>query len=419
MARHLFLHIGDMHVGPGPRLQDRLDAIDQIIVWADDQAEAGRLAAILIPGDLFHAKSTIEDRNLLAPRLQRLAARAPIVMVDGNHDAPGDLEILSRLSSGWPIHVVSQPRVLYITCATGVTAAIACLPYPHRAGMVGAGVAHDDLGQVARQLLEPLFAQFAAELEEAERGGAIPLFIGHVNVGGSVSSTGQPQIGREIELDPALLARLGPIYKGLNHIHKHQVIADVVYPGSICRMDFGENEAKGFVVATADTLVQVNAVEWSWKFIPLDVPAQFLVEGDLARDGFRITSVDGNPVDDDFPSSWTGSDVRCRYRYRKSEAGILDQAHIMAEFAGCRSLKLDPLAELEHTVRVPEVAAAVTLTAKAEAYCAHRQIPWTAAMAAKLDALQQQPAEAILAALQAHVATTGQPRAAAAERQVA
>jgi hypothetical protein len=458
--RHLFVHIGDTHIGPGPRLADKLSALDQIIVWCDEAAARGELAAVLWPGDLSHQKSTIEDRNLLAPRLQRLAQRAPVVLVDGNHDAPGDLEILSRLSAYYPIHVVSQPRVISVACATGIEAAIFCLPYPHKGGLVGAGVEHEALGQTARQLLDPAFATAAEELRQAKERGAIPLFIGHVNVGGSVSSTGQPQIGREIELDPGLLGRLdAAVYKGLNHIHKHQMVEsiddDTVYAGSICRQDFGEMEPKGFVVVTVGP-------EWgtygaNWDFIPLDVPAQHLVEGRLTREGFRIESINGEPVCPEcggqgwtvgtgsehhpscdgsceecpvpvpvqvecpcaIPAMWKGADIKARVRYRKSETTALDWAHIHAEFAGCRSLKLDQIAELEHTVRVPQVAAAVTLDAKAEAYCEHRQIAWTPSIGAKLTALQQQPAEAILAELQAMADAAGRPKVAPDERQVA
>ena len=412
--RHVFVHIGDTHIGPGDRLQDKLKALDQIIDWCEACSARGELAAILWPGDLFHQKSTIEDRNALAPRLQELANLSPVVVVYGNHDAPGDLDILGDLAARYPIHISSRPDVIRIDCATGVTACVACFPYPHRAGLVGAGVAHDDLGQTARQLLEPQFALFAAELQAAKDNGEIPLFVGHVNVGGSLSSTGQPQIGREIELDPGLLGRIyAAVYKGLNHIHKHQVVAgDTVYAGSICRQDFGENEPKGFIAIT------VTFDSCDWELIPLDVPAQYLVQGQLSRDGFVIDQVDGVSNADEFPKTWAASDVRCRYHYKRSERGILDEAHIMAEFAGCRSLKLDPIAEMEREVRAPEVAAAITVEAKAEAYCGRRNVAWTPGLVAKLTALQQQTPEAILSGVQAH-AVGDSHVSADARRQVA
>lgn len=435
MVIHEFCHIGDGHICPGPRLPDKLAALDQIIVWCEASAAAKRLAAILWPGDLLDKTSTIEDRNLLQPRIQRLASYAPVIICDGNHDRPGDLEFLSRSASYYPIVLVSQPRVVTIACATGIDAAIFCLPYPHKGGLVGAGVEQDQLGQTARALLEPVFVTAAEELRQARDRGAIPLFMGHVNVGGSVSSTGQPQIGRELELDPSLLGRLdAAVYKGLNHIHKHQVVAgDTVYAGSICRQDFGENEAKGFVVVTVATDLDKELA--SWRFAPLEVPAQYLVEGRLTRDRFIVLNdswhcescaVSDAPAERECEDcdagrsrAWAGADIKAKVHYKQSETSALDWAHVHAEFAGCRQLKLEPIVEFEHTVRAPEIAKALTLDAKAEAYCAHRQIPWTASNAAKLASLQQQDSESILAAVQAMALEAGQLPADQARKAVA
>lgn len=420
--RHEFIHIGDVHIVKGDRLQDKLASLNQIIVWAEGAAARATLAAILLPGDLFHAARSADDRifeeNTLIPVMQDLANLAPVVVVYGNHDAPGSLDVFRSLTAKHPIVIVDRPQTIRVECATGIEATIFCLPYVHKAGLVGAGVEHDALGQTARAILEPAFAVAAEELRQARDRGAIPMFIGHINVGGSISSTGQPQIGREIELDPSFLGRLdAAVYKGLNHIHKHQVVAgDTVYAGSICRQDFGENEEKGFVAVTVGVMVDTGKFEpdlesdtegATWEFIPLDVPAQYLVQGSLSPEGFSILSVDGNPIDSDFPTSWAGADVKVKYSYKRSERSALDVAHIFAEFAGCRNLKLDQVAEMERDVRAPEVAAAVTIDAKGEAYCTRKNIAWTPTIAAKLTALQQQPAEAILAELQAFARGAG------------
>lgn len=426
--------IGDTHFGPGDRNQDKYAALDQIIVWALAQPNLG---AWLHAGDLNHGKMTIEDRNALAPRFQKMADAAPVFVVRGNHDHDGDLLIFSKLKAKYPITVLETPGVHRIALATGGHAAIFGVPYVHRGGLVTAGVQHEDLGQAARALLDPLFITAAEMLTFAQQGGDLPIFLAHLAIGGAVMSTGQPSIGREIEIDPALLFRLGVIPKLLGHIHKHQEIHGAWYLGSTTKTDFGENEDKVFGVLDFET-----PFDWWLSFQKLDVPEQLLIEGRLTREGFRfehdecmckacggagqvvvgehyvtadMASDAGEPAMEGMSAgtewgqcdvcngtgrrSWTGADIRCRYHYRKSETSALDTAHIMAEFAGCRSLKLDPIAELEHTVRVPEVAAAVTLNAKAEAYCAHRQIAWTSSIAAKLDALQQQPAEVVLAAV--------------------
>jgi hypothetical protein len=56
--------------------------------------------------------------------------------------------------------------------------------------------------ETAADVLEPIFITAAAELQAAHEAGDLTLMIGHVNVAGAITSTGQPNIGREIELNP-------------------------------------------------------------------------------------------------------------------------------------------------------------------------------------------------------------------------
>ena len=409
------LAIGDSHFGPNERNADRYASLDQIIVWGTSRP----LGAWLHAGDLNHAKMTIEDRNELVPRFQRMAKHAPVCMFVGNHDVDGDLRVFSKLKAKYPIVVIERPEVHRLELATGGHAAIFGVPYIHRGGLVGAGVNHDDLGQVARQLVEPVFMAAAHEMEAAADRGDLPVFLAHLAIGGALMSTGQPSVGREIEVDPGLLGRLGDIPKLLGHIHRHQAIHGAWYLGSIARMDHGENEEKVFGVLTFS-----SPREWTIEFEPLAVPAQHLIEGRLTRDGFTIDRIDGadacackgTGVDNAMGSvtqcecgsgGWIGADVKVRYHYQRSERSAIDLAHIYATVAGCRSLKLDPIAAIEREVRAPEVAQAVTVEAKAEAYCTRRQIEWTQTIAAKLTALQQQSPEAILAAVSAIAADAG------------
>lgn len=218
-------------------------ALDQII------RDAPRPVSVwLMPGDLNHGRMTIEDRNYLARRLKAMADEAPIVICYGNHDLPGDLDVFALLGSVWPIRVIARPQTVCFATSTGEMAAVFVLPFPTRAGLVGAGVPSDQIGTAARQALDAIFMQAATDLRDATADGYVPLMIGHVNVAGSITSSGQPNIGQEIEIDQALLDRLGPIYKGLNHIHKAQEIGSAVYAGSCCRLDYGEIEAKRYLV---------------------------------------------------------------------------------------------------------------------------------------------------------------------------
>src|SRR5262245_35931472 len=132
--------IGDIHLSSAnPGNEQRLRSWDQII---DENQHAH---AWVLTGVIFHAKSTVEDRNAAAARFQRMAVIGPVLTPYGNHDAPGDLDIFSRLEAPHPIYVVDCPRVVRFESCTGAPLAAWVLPYPFKAGLVGAGVAHGDL----------------------------------------------------------------------------------------------------------------------------------------------------------------------------------------------------------------------------------------------------------------------------------
>lgn len=407
MALHRFIHIGDLHLqSTHPRNADRLASLDQIIVHGERRAAAGQLAAWCIPGDLFHTRSTADDRNQLAMQIQRMAFNAPVVITVGNHDAPGDVDIFARLEGSRPIIVATRPRVIGIDTGTGVHASVLCLPYAHKAGLVASGVEHGQLPQTAATSLDAILIALGAELQTRMAAGDLGLVNLHQNIAGAVSSSGQPQIGSEIELAPALLDRLpadAPILA--NHIHKHQVLAranglPAIFAGSTSRHDYGEQEAKGFVEWTCnDTIVDVEpGARWSWAFIELTTPQQFHVEGTLDRQYFDITSVNGEPAD--VRPNWKGADVRVRYTFNKAEISTIDVAKIHAEFAEVRSLKLEGIPIAETNVRAAEVVAAVTLTDKIAALCQRQQIAWTPTLDEKLTHLQTMDPTELIAAWQ-------------------
>ena len=391
------VHIGDFHAAAGPRNEDRYRALDQLIAQA---LQLPALGAWLWPGDLSHQRQAIADENALIERLRRMSAVAPVVLVYGNHDLPGDLDKFAAVGSGNPIYVVDRPQVLRIRLATMEFASIACLPYPHKHGLVMAGCANPDIVDVAADHLDAIFMQFAGELEQAGKRGDYLLFLGHANIGGAITSSGQPNIGREIELSPRHLDRLtlaGATYLGLNHIHNGQTIHGAHYPGSICRLDWGEIEEKRWLqveLQEEDTAVISHA---------LDVPPMYYVEGRLTREGFTWECTAGpggekqDPPTNDCAAchgsgdgeyqigegtlpckpcngsgvvvSWKGCHVRCRYRFNADEQSVLNKALVLAEFAEASLFEVDPIAEKAHALRAPGVAAAKTLPDKVAAWC--------------------------------------------------
>jgi hypothetical protein len=412
---HQFAHLGDLHLGPNTRNADRLKAFDRFI---EEGLALPSLAAWLLPGDLNHARMTIEDRNALAARLQRMAQRAPIVGCYGNHDLPGDLDVFERLGAPHPILFAKKPDIHAIELATGAQAAVFCLPYPTEAGLVGAGIAPGDIVQSGRQALEHIFREAGWRLAAAAKEGRLPLMIGHVNVAGSITATGQPNIGQELEIDAQLLALLGPCYKGLNHIHKGQEIGGAWYPGSVCRLDWGEIDPKrwllieyagagdGLPVTAGDTLAGIaggDGVLYRVTPQPLPVPPMYHVEGVLSREGFAWLVKDGpegEPLE--APRSWAGCEVRVRYRFNASEKRLLEtaKARILADFAEAARLELEAVAMPDRALRAPQVAAARTLEEKLIAWAEHAGVVLPAAIAGKLARLEHGDAEQLLSDLQ-------------------
>ncbi len=394
-----FVHIGDVHQkSTSARNAAKLQALDQIV---SEGLQLPHLAAWLVPGDLFDTRSTVDDRNAWAARLTAMVAAAPVAICYGNHDAPGDLDIFGKLRGEWGVYVWAGPDVFRLPLATGDIASLAVLPYPTKAGLVADGIAKGDVISLAAALLGDLFEMFSRRLSEGVAQGDIPVFMSHVNVAGSLTSSGQPQIGMEIEIDKVMLERLPDCYCALNHIHMPQPIGRGVYAGSIAPMSWGEIEAKFYNVVT-----YTNAgAGWTHVYEQRPIPSapMYHVEGLLSREGFtwQVTKGPGGAVDV-APASWRGAEVRVRYRFAQSEKSVLSEAQVLAAFAEAARLEVEPIAVPDRALRSPEVAAARTLAEKLAAYLQMPALP--PSLAEKLAALEHQDTVALLARMQDRLA---------------
>lgn len=393
---HRFVHVGDLHLGPNARNEDRRRALDQILA-----ENPSNVSAWLLLGDLNHGRSTIEDRNFLTERVVQMAGIAPVLVLYGNHDLPGDLDYLSFLAAFHQIYVIRTARVVRLALATGGHASIFCLPYPSRAGLVAAGVSTEQLGDEARAALDRIFMDAEDRLRAARERGDVTFMVGHINVGGSILSNGQPNIGREIELDPGLLTRFGRIPVLLNHIHRAQSIDNVWYAGSCCRLDWGEIDPKRYLVLHYSTDASWGGLRgdgpqdgvpgqcaWDVETPPLAVAPMYHVQGELSPEGFTWTCDDGGEAEQAGPGFFTGAEVRVRYTYNTLDKERINEELVRAPFLGAKRLDVEPIAVNKRAMRAPEVAAATTLEAKGRAFAREAGLQWTEGVAAKLALVQ-------------------------------
>jgi exonuclease SbcD len=104
----------------------------------------------------------------------------------------------------------------------------------------------------------------------------------HGTVGGATYGAERSvMLGHDLVIPRSLLALPGIDYVALGHIHKHQAIGvqpPAVYPGSIERIDFGEeDETKGFVI------VDVEKDNTSWHFVALNARPFVTVRVDVRQ----------------------------------------------------------------------------------------------------------------------------------------
>lgn len=331
---------------------------------------------------ILHAADWGPHEIRASTALERQAARdfaiaaasvAPLVTVTGNHDArhARDLMAFEMLDTRHPIMVLDRPTVPAQPIALSAggpklgelmshEVAILAMPWIEKGSIAaampaGASITATDAAtkDAGRQLLDIMRAEAASQRDY----GRVPLFVGHVHIGGGVASTGQPLIGEGVEFSAGDIDSIGCAYAALGHLHKSQSWYDgrVAYSGSVNRTNKGETEGKGWNLATIED-GQLASVE----FIPLFTRPMVRLElGSLAEDSEDV------PI----PS---GAIVGVRYRVTADEAERLDRAAIVKRLTDAGAHEVTVTVQIQSDARTRDgaerIVAAGSLAAKLEAY---------------------------------------------------
>jgi exonuclease SbcD len=282
------IHFADVHLGVenygqldaktglSSRLIDFMTAVDRVI----DAALAQETDLVLFCGDAYKTRDPSPTyQREFARRIHRLSqAGLPVVLLAGNHDVSNavgrahTLEIFHTLDVE-NVYVAHQPTVFDIETRHGPVQ-VGALPWIVRNSLLSRDeFKNKSLQEIDRLLLERVEMALSGPqgLASRLRPDVPHILCAHASVQGAVyGSERTVMLGHEMVLPLNLVKNPDWDYVALGHIHRHQALeADreppVVYPGSVERIDFGEErEDKGFVRA------EVARGASRWEFIQLD-----------------------------------------------------------------------------------------------------------------------------------------------------
>jgi exonuclease SbcD len=272
------LHIGmenygrlDPETGLNQRVVDFLDRLDQVV----EHAIRREADLVLFAGDAFRTRDPNPTHHReFARRMRRLSeAEISTVLLIGNHDIPvmvqraSSVDIFAALSVPH-ITVVRSPKMLRLETARGPLQLLA-IPYPVRQRLLTREeyrrLDQESLDQAVTEAVVGLIHTLAEDLDPD-----VPTVLtGHFSVDmAHWGSERNIMVGRDVAVPLSVLTDPAWDYVALGHIHQHQSLNEedahppVVYPGSLERVDFGEEgQPKGFC------WVEVTRGETNWRYI--------------------------------------------------------------------------------------------------------------------------------------------------------
>lgn len=251
------IHTSDWHLGQTLHGQDRDYEHTQFLTWLLDQLVAHHADALLIAGDVFDTVNPpLKAQERLYDFIVRAHEKLPqldIVMIAGNHDSGGRIELPAPLMKRLNAHAVGRiswiedgqldhERLLVpLHDAIGNTVAwCLTLPFLRPAEVTGLELGDDYMAGI-HQVHERLIT--AAETVREPGQALVAMSHAHM-AGGAVSEESERNIViGNAEALPASLFPESVAYVALGHLHKPQQVAGqarIRYSGSPLPLSFAE-----------------------------------------------------------------------------------------------------------------------------------------------------------------------------------
>jgi len=259
------LHTADLHFSINT---DKLVEVVRTTDFLLERAVIERPDVIVLAGDSVdeydgRIRLDSECARAAISFVERAADVAPVIIIRGtkSHDRESPA-IFSHLRAKHPIHVATEIEQICLwsdghfysadpVCGESVVCAFTLVPSLDKSYLMAADDSSIRSGNMAfKEAVHDLFAGFGIVNDQFTAHNIPTILVTHGMLTGACFSSGQTAIGEDLEFGLNDLHAAKATYTALGHVHKHQVFpGNVVYCGSPGRLNFGEAEDKGFVIA--------------------------------------------------------------------------------------------------------------------------------------------------------------------------
>lgn len=360
------LHLSDIHLGSGfshgkinptTGRNSRFDDFVNTLSLCIDRAVNEPVDLVLFGGDAFpDATPPPFVQEAFARQFRRLVdAQIPTVLLVGNHDqhaqGQGGASLCIYRTLGVPGFVVGDRLETHRLIAKSGAIQIVTLPWLTRSNLLAIPDSENlSLSDINHLLIDRLTVALEAQIRCLDP--TIPtILLAHLMADNARYGAERfLAVGKGFTIPLSLLTRPCFDYVALGHVHKHQVLCEsppVVYPGSIERVDFSEEqETKGYV------LVELEKGRTQFEFCPLPARAFQTIKVDVSAaenpQAALIKTIEKQEIQD--------AVVRVLYKLRSDQIEAIDTAAVKESLSSAHSYTLQPeLVTQQSRSRLPEL----------------------------------------------------------------
>jgi exonuclease SbcD len=379
------LHLSDIHLGsgrshgkldPATGLNTRLIDFIQSLTRCIDTAIDRHVDLVLFGGDAFpNSTPPPYVAEAFATQFRRLAeAEIPAVLLVGNHDqhgqGQGGASLYLYRTLAVPGFVVGDRLMTHRLETRNGAIQVVTLPWLTKSTLLTRPETEDlSIEAIDRLLIEKLRTILEGEIRQLDRRLPTVLLAHLMADRATVGAERFLAVSKGFYVPVSLICRPEFDYVALGHVHKHQNLnpsndPPIVYPGSIDRVDFSEEqEAKGFVLA------RVEAGGCDWEFCELPVRPFRTITVDLTDVEAPIEALTRAIAKVDIDDAV----VRLHYKIQASRLETIDLTRLRTQLSAAHtySISPEPVSQLARP-RMPELTTQHDPIHALETYLAER-----------------------------------------------